>query len=346
MPEVIIDLRPGSDWSLDLCRAGLVMNLGNAVFDIPYKDRHREWWDVIEGKRERDWGLERRTLGFVPSAPDDRKSCIPEMDAKTARRLILSKDVRRVWLDERAESFVKYCELGFAAAKIPAVVVAGHDRFWNFSPAYVGGIYGDRLEAMLLDNWKPEYEDLPFPVRRIGWSCNFDHYWTRPDSPPEKDIDICFVGYNSHPDRARFIRHIREKWGHLNLHLVLEEEPDSFGKFVSKAELFDLMLRSKICLNLRGAAEGGKTLRAYEIAHVGSFMLSQQIDDIGMRCDFVPDGDCMYFRDENELDIEIGLALESESHREFIARNCHKKSKGVLSTRSRWASVLKWLKEP
>ena len=340
--NVVIDLREGGDWSLDLCFAGLNAN-GLDVLDVPYRDKHREWWDVINEKVKPDWGLERRTLGF--GCTDDRKSFIPNSTELVSLKLLLQrKAVQRVWLDERAESFVKYCELGFRDAKVPVVVVAGHDRFWNFSPNYVGGVYGDLLEAMLLDNWQEEYGELPFPTKRIGWSCNFDHYWERPAEKPTKDIDICFVGYNSHPDRARFVNHIRKRWSHLNLHLLLEEEANSFDKFVPKSVLFQTMSRSKICLNLRGAADGGKTLRSYEIPYVGSYMLSQRIPDPGLEWDFEPGIHCGYFSGEDELDEQISAALENERWRETIARDGHERATTDLSVKSRWEDVLRWLK--
>lgn len=345
MADIVIDLRTGGDWSLDLCFAGLVTNLGYGnVWDIPYRDKHREWWDVIEGRKERDWGLERRTLGFTEMTPDDRKEFIPEMDVTNARLLIRNGDAHRVWLDERMESFQKYRELGFYDAKVPVVVVAGHDRFWNQSPQFVASLYGDRLQAMLLDNWYPEYANLPFRTRRIGWSTNFDHYWTRPEKAPEKDIDISFVGYNSHPDRARFIDHIEKRWGHLRNHIYLERRPDTFEKFVPKSVMFDIMMRSKICLNLRGAADRGKTLRAYEIPYVGSFMLSQDIDDPGMKGDFVGGMDCDYFEDEAELDYAIENALTADRWREKIAAVGHAQAH-ALSVEARWREVLEWLKQ-
>lgn len=330
--EVVMDLRDGGDWSLDLCFAGLRQNLGpNTVWDIPIKKKHREWAGVIQGYVEPDWGLERRTLGYTRYDDDrDRK----EWNLST---------VRRVWLDERMESFQKYREIGFYDRKIPVVVVAGHDRFWNKSPQFVANLYGERLQAMLLDNWYPEYAHLPFRVGHTRWSCNFDHYWTRPSEPRPKEYDICFVGYNSHPDRARFIDHVQRTWGHLNNFIILEREPDQFGKFLSKEMLFSVMQRSRICLNLRGAADRGKTLRAYEIPYVGSYMLSQWIKDPGLIDDFLPGIHCSYFLDEHELDSSIELALSKESYRETIAKNGHQHTLTNLTSKARWGSVLRWL---
>lgn len=329
LADLVIDLRDGGDWSLDLCFAGLVMNLGPEwVVDVPKKAKHREW-----DPERSDWGMERRTLGYTPQ-----------------NHLVLPRslsEVGRVWLDERMESFSKYRELGLYDAKVPAFVVAGHDRFWNHSPQFVASLYGDRLGGMLLDNWRPEYAQLPFPTKRIGWSTNFDHYWQRPAEAPPKHIDICFVGYNSHPDRARFIDHIENKWGHLRNHIYLERRPDTTEEFYSKSLLFGIMQQSRICLNLRGAADRGKTLRAYEIGHVGSYMLSQRIEDPGLMEDFVEDRDCGYFSDEDELDAKIAWALDpaNESARETIASAGHLRAEGPLSVKERWADVLRWTQE-
>ncbi len=334
MLDLVIDLRVGGDWSLDLCFAGLVHNLGpDRVRDVPYADKHREW-----PAESTDWGLERRTLGYTPHNRN-----IPQISMGEVGLLASKGEINRVWLDERIESFQMYRQLGLEHYKVPVVVVAGHDRFWNHSPQFVAALYGDRLKAMLLDNWYEEYSNLPFPVRRIGWSCNFDHYWKRPEKVPEKDIDICFVGYNSHPDRARFVGHIEKRWAHLKKHIVLERQPDKFDQFIPRSEMFDVMLRSKICLNLRGAADRGKTLRAYEIPYVGSFMLSQDIDDPGMKSDFIAGAHCDYFEDELELDAAISVALISDEWRERIAMNGNRKAVEELSVKSRWGGVLRWL---
>ncbi len=341
--DVIIDLRDGGDWSLDLCFAGLNAN-GLNVLDVPYKDKHREWWDVIDGKKKTDWGLERRTLGFC--GPDDRKSVIPNGTELVSLDILKKTDrVGRIWLDERMESFQKYRELGLDKVDAEVIVVAGHDRFWNQSPSFVASLYGKKLKAMLLDNWYPEYANLPFRTRRIGWSTNFDHYWTRPENAPEKDIDISFVGYNSHPDRARYLDVIAGMPG-LKNHIVLETRPDSFDNFVCKAELFDIMQRSKICLNLRGAADRGKTLRAYEIPYVGSYMLSQRIDDPGMAEDFIGELHCDYFDNADDLVDTIWYRLEDEvgkDYRETIAAFGHRRAVEDLSVKTRWSEVLRWL---
>lgn len=339
--DVVIDLRDGGDWSLDLCFAGLNEN-GLNVLDVPYKDKHREWWDVIDGKRTTDWGLERRTLGF--GCADDRRSVIPNSTELVSLDILKKHgEIGRVWLDERMESFQKYRELGLDKTDAQVVVVAGHDRFWNHSPEFVASLYGSKLAGMLLDNWYERYEKLPFKARRIGWSTNFDHYWDRPTVTPQKDIDVCFVGYNSHPDRARYIEHIEKNFPHLNNFIMLEREPNRFDRFISRAQMFDVMQRSKICLNLRGDADRGKTLRAYEIPYVGSYMLSQAIDDPGMMQDFVNGEHCGYFSNEDDLRFLIKHNLKYEFDREHVAAGGHRRAVTDLSVRSRWGDVLKWL---
>lgn len=346
--NVLIDLREGGDWSLDLCFAGLNAN-DLWVLDVPYRDKHREWMDVVDGKKVPDWGLERRTLGFGWN--DDRSSFIPNSTELLSLKILKERsEIGRIWLDERMESFQKYRELGLDKTEAHVVVVAGHDRFWNHSPQFVADLYGSKLEAMLLDNWYPEYAELPFRTRRIGWSTNFDHYWERPLTPPEKDIDISFVGYNSHPDRARYIEHIERRWPDLKTHIVLERRPDSFKNFVPKRQMFDIMQRSKICLNLRGAADRGKTLRAYEIPYVGSLMISQMIDDPGMLEDFRPQCEAEYFSDEEHLDDLISYFCASDCRagnleREQIATAGHIRATTDLSVKIRWRDVLRWLEE-
>lgn len=285
---------------------------------------------------------------------DDRRSNIPDNTELVGLDILKRHgQIGRVWLDERMESFQRYRELGLDRTDARVVVVAGHDRFWNHSPEFVASLYGSKLEAMLLDNWYPRYADLPFRTRRIGWSCNFDHYWTRPERPPEKDIDVSFIGYNSHPDRARYIDFIRGTFPDLRLHLVLETEPDSFGSFVPKAQYFDIIQRSRVALNLRGAADRGKTMRSYEIPYVGSCMLTQRIDDPGFEEDFVPRFHCEAFDGEQHLERILGFLLDSgrwaaglngTEYREVIAAHGHRRSK-ELSVTKRWADVLEWLED-
>lgn len=339
--QVVVDLREGGDWSLDLCFAGLRQNLGPyRVIDVPLRDKHRQW---VDPRVPHDWGKERRTLGTVLDSEGEIWDDHASNGLRDVALGIKNKRFQRVFLDERAESFVKYCELGFARAGVPAVVVAGHDKFWNFSPQYVANTYGDRLEAMLLDNWIDEYDDLPFRVNRIGWSCNFDHYWTRPTEVVYKEYDVCFIGYNSHPDRARFIDHIERKWPQLKKFILLEREPNTTERFVLKRDYFDIIQRSRIALNLRGAADGGKTMRFYEIPYVGTYMLSQRIPDTAVLSDLHEGVHCDYFDDEADLDRKIERALDDVLYRELIASQGHTRALRDLTSKARWGAVLRWL---
>lgn len=347
MIDLLIDLRDGGDWSLDLCFAGLIKNLGaEHVIDFPYKKKHREW-PPVDGVS--NWGLERRTLGYTE---DNR--LMPRLSSEEIEALALHGDITRVWCDERMETFQFMRQMLPFLEKfsVPVVVVAGHDRFWNQSPEFVASLYDKRLEAMLLDNWYDRYMALPFKVGNIRWSCNFDHYWERPAVPPEKDVDICFVGYNSHPARAVVIDHVLSRWKHLNNQIFLEREPDKFDCFMPKSTLYPLMQRSKICLNLRGAADRGKTLRAYEIVDVGSYMLTQKISDPGFQDDFRDGFECNYFDTLDELDDLICRRLETDDGREVrrdievVGNNRVRMDlPDGLSVKSRWRSVLRWLSD-
>lgn len=297
---LLIDTRTGGDWSLDLVYAGLVQKFGpHRVFDYPRKEKHREWKSYLDPTN--DWGRERRTLGYT--------GCNTSSAASEIQRLARKGKIL-VFMDERDESHRVYYEL-FGNLPVPVVIVAGHDRFWNVSPEHVIKRFAGRLQRLFIDNWVPEYDRLPL-TSLINWSANFDHYWERkaPLAEDEKDIDIFFVGYNSHPDRARFVDFIESHpvLGKLNNHIVLERRPDTMEKFVPKHEYFDLMRRSRICLNLRGAAERGKTLRFLEIPYVGSFMLSQRFEDRQLH-PFVDGIHCSYFDDEIGLEAFVQYYL-------------------------------------
>lgn len=297
MKYLVIDMRTGSDFSLDLIFAGLVKVVGpENVFDYPHKEKHREW-----DSSRADWGMERRTMGYTES--NSLVSSSPRDFFSAARRGELT-----VIMDERDESHAMYKSLGLWGT--PVIIVAGHDRFWNTSPMEVAKKFGSFLLAMFLDDWQPEYDTLPF-AHLINLSINYDHYWTRPEKV-EKKYGIFFYGYNSHPDRARFIDHIKSHklWSTLDNCIMLERQPDTLGNFIMKREYFKLMAESHICLNLRGASTNGRALRLYEIPYVGSYMLSQrypakQLDS------FVEGVHCDYFSDEDELDEKIEKATDA-----------------------------------
>lgn len=305
MKTLIIDARTGGDWSLDLLFAGLVRHYGpENVIDHPYHAKHREKL-VFTDNAEHDWGLERRTLGYTPM--NDKVMKYPDQEIFW---MLQRGEIERIFIDERQESYELYLRLRANFFKVPVVVVAGHDRFWNQSPEYVAAKYAPNLEAMFLDSWRPEYGNLP-NTHVYNWSTNFDHYWDREKCPKEKLYDVSFMGYNSHGDRARFVDHIIRKWGHLRLKLDLERTPDTMRSYVRKDEYFRVMAQSKICLNLRGAAENGKTLRFYEIPYVGSFMLTQDSGAVQVH-PFEQARHCAYFTNEEQLDNWIGVLLSNE----------------------------------
>lgn len=315
---LFIDHRPTSDWGLDLLWAGLINNLGyQNVIDYPAHDKHRKR-PVLVGDPEKDWGSERGSLGFTFWGEYCKKYTREEII-----NFIRNNEISCIFIDERVESYQYYLHFQVAKfLKIPVVVVAGHDRFWNYSPQQVKtNYYNDTLLLMYIDNWRNEYKEISY-VRNYNWAVNFDHLWDvtkRQEYLNDKIYDISFMGYNSHCDRQYYINHILSRWGHLNNHIVLETRSNTFDSFVNKSEYFKTIAQSKICLNLRGAAENGKTMRFWEIPYVGSFMLSQplehQIDP------FIHGQHCLYFSSIEELDRNISWMLRENKIREEIALN-------------------------
>lgn len=313
-----IDAREGGDWGQDLLFAGLVRYLGPAkVIDHPYHFKHRERLE-FNGDPAHDWGLERRTLGYTPD--NQRVSFYSEEEI---REELWRGNIERIFLDERDETFELYLKLRANFFNIPVVVVAGHDRFWNKSPEFVAARYGAKLQALFIDNWRPEYANIPH-AHVYNWCTNFDHYWTS-HRTQEKKYDISFQGYNSHPDRATVVDYITKRWGHLRLKLDLERSPNTMQAYVRKSEYFDVMAQSRICLNLRGAAENGKTLRFYEIPYVGSLMLTQDSGAVQVE-PFIDRRHCLYFNSLERLDEQIEFALESEKRAQWIAWQGHSHS--------------------
>ena len=336
MKTLLIDARTGGDWSLDLLFAGLVRHYGpENVIDHPYHAKHREQL-VFTGNPEHDWGLERRTLGYTPQ--NDKVIKYPDQEIFW---MLQRGEIRRIFIDERPESYELYLRLRANFFKVPVVVVAGHDRFWNQSPEYVAAKYAPNLEAMFLDNWRPAYDSLSY-ANVYNWSTNFDHYWDRATCPKEKLYDVSFMGYNSHGDRARFVDHILRKWGHLRLKLDLERTPDTMRSYVRKDEYFRVMAQSEICLNLRGAAENGKTLRFYEIPYVGSMMLTQDSGAVQTH-PFEQAKHCAYFTNEEQLDNWIGVLLSNPHMREKIAQNGHEHAMKLHTVDARMNQILEVL---
>lgn len=337
MRVLLIDSRSGGDWSLDLLYAGLVQNLGHEnVVDFPSYDKRRLGPIALTGDPERDWGAERGSLSYVPGCASFHRWT--EWEVLHEMRL---GRIDLIFVDERPESYEIYLRLrANIFGEIPVVLVSGHDKFWNVSPQWVvANYYPGRVKATFLDNWRSEYSYVD-RAHVYNWSINFDHLWTRPEKLPEKVYDISFMGYNSHPDRAMVVDHITRRWGHLRLNLVLERRPNSFDMFVPKSSYFDTMLRSHICLNLRGAAENGKTLRFYEIPYVGSTMLSQDTGAVQLH-PFEPDRHCTYFRTLDELDVAIDVLLEEGWARDIQASRGHEHAMANHTSKRRVEEMLK-----
>lgn len=329
MKYLFIDMRDGGDWSLDLMFAGFVKLLGpKNVFDFPNKKKHREW--TKDSKPE--WGLERRTLGYT-----EYNSLVSSSFSDITTNALNGN--LTVVLDERIESFLMYEKLGLYRLKTPVIVIAGHDEFW-----LQGGIpklkemYGERLLHTFIDNVISE-DQLVDDVSLINLSANFAHYWEKPNIV-EKETDICFFGSMSSKDRVRFVNHVLKNYSHLNLDIFLDNGRNGTDCFLSKAEYFSRMAKSKICLNIGGAAYG-RAFRFYEIPWSGSFMLSQSFEAKQLN-PFIDGEHCCYFSDEQKLDELITKMLSNDFEREKIAKqgreflidfhSCESRAKYVLDT--------------
>lgn len=316
MKVILLDVRTGSDWSLDLLFSGLVYTLGASnVYDLPVHEKHRQGIVGLTGNHERDWGNERKSLGYTPYYPYLPRGGISEM-----YHLAKKGEISYIFVDERDESCMLYRNLQLHMFDIPVVVVSGHDRFWNDSVEKVKALYGKRFHSMFADNMLPEIykHDRVYPYR---WSANFDHLWdAKRDSEllKEKAYDICFMGYNSHGSRARYVDHIAKRWGHLNNHIVLETQANTFNAFVPKREYFRKIAQSKIAINFRGAAVNGKAMRFLEIPYVGSCMLSEKTGWI-LEDDWEDWKQLVYFRNESDLDHAVDTLLGDADLRERIA---------------------------
>jgi hypothetical protein len=338
--KLFIDSRPGGDWGLDLFFSGLLYNLGpEFVIDFPSHEKHRMGRPILTGDREYDWGAERRSLSFTPS-----NLGVPISEQKDVVSEIRSGNIDTIFIDERRESFEIYMGLRADLTDIPVVVIAGHDQFQNVSPEWVKANYYPRnLKMMYLDNWRGEYSKLPY-ARPYSWSVNFDHLWDpseRIDLLSKKEYDICFMGYSSHGNRSRYIDHVTDRWKQLNNHIFLERRPNSFDGFIPKRDYFRIIAQSRICLNLRGAAENGKTMRFYVIPYVGSYMLSEKFPGIDKQLTPIV---CDSFSSTEELDLKIEWALENERAREKKAALNHWQACQNNSSRVRVRSILEDLK--
>lgn len=315
MKALVIDVREGGDWSMDLLFAGLVRNLGykNVVMH-PVKQKHLCW----DGQG--DWGKERRSFGHT-----EYNHLVQALTDRQVKLQGATNEITHAFLDERMESYQQYLQLGLQHTKVKVVVVAGHDSFQNQSPEFVKSLYGKQFHMMFLDNWcNDDYKDLPW-ARLMNHSANWDHFWDytkRCLLLENKEFDICFMGYNSHPVRNVVISHIESNWKHLNNRIVFERQPNTTEKFVSHKEFFETVARSKIAISIRGAARGGWASRFYQIPYVGSFMLSSTFPGKQLH-PFENDVHCRYFNTLEQLDQQISWALENDFEREFIAKAGH-----------------------
>lgn len=330
---LFIDARQGGDFTLDALWAGLVDRHGwDRVVDWPPSDKHREGVPTPVGNVEKDYGAERRSLCYTPHY--DKFIRFSDWEINSMMR---DGQIERIFIDEREESYQFYLKTVAKFTNIPVVVVAGHDRFWNSSPRQLFQMYGKNLEAMFLDNWRPEYDFLPraFPM---SYSTNFDHLWdagNRESYLREKVYDICFMGYNSHGSRGVIVDHLLQKYGSsTNSCLFVEKRPNTMECFLPKREYFKKMAQSKVCVNLRGGAECGKALRFYEIPYVGSYMLSQKFEGKQVH-PFVGGIHCDYFSSIEELDGLITTALSQEVQREKVAAAGHSHALKFHTARAR-----------
>ena len=313
MPHVgkhVVISPEGGDWTIDMTFAGLVRKLGaENVIDWPPRPKHRERPKYC-GDPEADWGAERRSMGFTPEYEGAREWTRAELVAE-----IVCGGMDRIFVDETLAGLEHHRFItSMATSKPKVVVVAGNDNFRGH-PVDVVARYGAEYEAMFSDDFLFDMSGIS-NCHLINYSCNFDHLWER--KRHEKVYDICFMGYNSNPVRKQVIDHIKKKWGHLNNCIIFEERSNSFDKFVSHADMFDNIAKSKICLNLHGDAVNRKALRYYQIPHVGSFMLSHRLP--GRTLDrFVGGKHCAYFDSLDDLDRWIEFYLKNKDVREKIA---------------------------
>lgn len=335
---LFIDSRSGGDFSLDLLFAGLIQIYGpHSVVDFPAHEKHRRGQPKLIGDHERDYGAERSSLCYTPKNP-----VVPSLREDEVREMVRNELFDAVFLDERDESYELWLRLGLQYFGIPAVIVAGHDRFWNdLGPTGVAFRFGRSFRKMFVDDWQPEYDDLPF-VKLTNLSANYDHLWdhgSRAKLLADKKYDVCFYGYNSTPSRARFIDHVANRWANRSNVLMLERRPDQFDAFVRHQEYFSVMAQSRVCLNIRGASVGGRALRYYEIPYVGSFMASQRFP-ARLLHPFEDRVHCRYFSDERELDEVIDWALANPGPREFVASAGHQHLLRFHTSRARAEYVL------
>lgn len=327
---------------MDLLYSGLVNVLGtDRVVLYPARPKYFEGVPVSTGDKEKDYGAERRSLGYV-------KGNTPlYVDAVEIRQMLQRQKIGLIVTDEREDSYRLYLSLSAQFFDVPVIVVAGHDKFWAQSPETVKQQYGKNFRLLFSDLFEERYVELPY-FRPYNWSVNFDHLWDpkqRQKFLNDKKYDICFSGFNSHPDRLRFVEHVYNNWTNrgLKIKVFLETRPNTMEAFDQKAKYFEDIARSRICLNLRGAATTGKTMRFWEIPYVGSFMLSQRFT---MALNpFMEGSHCAYFSDENEFDRKVDQYLSFESFRENAAHDANIVATKWCTSEERARQVLGWTGE-
>jgi len=338
---LFIESRFGGDFTMDAIWAGLVDKFGpQNVIDWPPKPKHREGVPAFTGHIETDYGAERRSLCYTP-----RPDLLPVFDKNEIRDMLAKGEISRIFIDERAESYQFYLQVAANFFSVPVVVIGGHDKLWN-SIENIQSMYGNLLEAMFLDNWRENYRSLKntYPM---SYATNFDHFWDptkRDELLKNKVYDVCFMGYNSHGDRARFVDHLIKRYGGDHNYLFVEKRPNTMESFIRKNEYFTKMAQSRICINLRGGAECGKALRFYEIPYVGSCMLSQY-DFANQVHPFDNQKHCVYFENEGELDNWIDILLGSDTLRENIAKAGHEHAMKYHTARARVDYMYEYLND-
>src|SRR2546430_2445180 len=104
---LVIDGRPGGDWSLDLLFAGLVRRFGpSGVVDYPAQLKHRAGVPVFTGDPETDWGAERRSLCHT----SDNHLILPRALGEI-QQMLKCDEIECIFVDERDESYEFYLEL-------------------------------------------------------------------------------------------------------------------------------------------------------------------------------------------------------------------------------------------
>lgn len=341
---LFVESRTGGDFTMDAIWAGLIDRFGyDNIIDYPSKLKHREGIPTITGNVEDDYGAERRSLCYTPFGSSMKCYNVDQINY-----LLKNGDIGIIITDERKESFALLCRTIALSLDVPIVVIAGHDRFWNDGvdrPWNVLRKFYRNLKALFIDNWVDEYYNGISNVFPMSYSINFDHLWNtceRRHYNDNKLYDVCFAGYNSHPVRKIIVDHLKNKYD--NSYVFIETRNGIMDSFLQKKEYFKKMAQSKVCINIKGAAECGKALRFYEIPYVGSFMLSQRFGGRQVH-PFIDNIHCMYFDELKDMDEKIQWALNNDNEREKMAINGYKHVMMYHTARARVDYIFNCLRE-